>query len=280
LASFAAPHFTCKKHTPGPVPGSHQGQRPQAEPRFSRSELAGGKTGEDGSRHTNATQRGDFVVWLTGKETGAAHCSALPSLLDATDALVRELLELVTELNGRYLYQTSAMCTCYPGGGTRYIKHCDNHNSNGRKLTVILYLNFEWQSEHGGQLRIHPPLPPATGTSAERRPMPGQIPGPVDIAPIGGRLLVSSRQRVPHEVLPTHAMRFAATVWYFDMAERMGVAIDSVENDGGVVDAGTARGSEAGRDRPESDGAEVPRRGSQSSGVSECSDGIKRLRLR
>lgn len=40
-------------------------------------------------------------------------------------------------------------------GGARYIRHVDNSNRNGRKLTVILYLNDDWQPAHGGALRIY-----------------------------------------------------------------------------------------------------------------------------
>lgn len=41
------------------------------------------------------------------------------------------------------------MLTCYPGGGARYIRHVDNGNRNGRKLTAILYLNPHWKEGDG-----------------------------------------------------------------------------------------------------------------------------------
>ena len=45
--------------------------------------------------------------------------------------------------------------TCYPGGGARYSRHCDNANGNGRKLTGLLYLNPQWRRDHGGCLRVY-----------------------------------------------------------------------------------------------------------------------------
>ena len=47
--------------------------------------------------------------------------------------------------------------TCYHGGGTRYTRHCDNANGNGRKLTALMYLNPGWRNEHGGALRVFEP---------------------------------------------------------------------------------------------------------------------------
>lgn len=41
------------------------------------------------------------------------------------------------------------MLTCYPGEGSRYIRHVDNGNENGRKLTAIMYLNPDWKDGDG-----------------------------------------------------------------------------------------------------------------------------------
>ena len=47
----------------------------------------------------------------------------------------------------------------YPGGGARYVRHCDNaclagegEKCNGRRLTAILYLNPGWRDVDGGAL--------------------------------------------------------------------------------------------------------------------------------
>lgn len=56
---------------------------------------------------------------------------------------------------GGVTMRTPAMATCYPGGGAKYIKHVDNPDDNGRRLTLILYLNPAWTAGDGGELRLY-----------------------------------------------------------------------------------------------------------------------------
>lgn len=51
------------------------------------------------------------------------------------------------------------MAAVYPGGGARYTRHVDNpggHQGNGRILTILLYLNHNWQEQDGGELVLYP----------------------------------------------------------------------------------------------------------------------------
>ena len=65
------------------------------------------------------------------------------------DALVGHVGDTLEELLDRQVERSSAMVTCYPGNGSRYIRHIDNPNKNGRLITAIYYMNTEWQPEHG-----------------------------------------------------------------------------------------------------------------------------------
>jgi len=47
------------------------------------------------------------------------------------------------------------MLAIYPGGGSRFQKHVDNTARDGRRLTVLCYLNEAWDDANGGQLRVH-----------------------------------------------------------------------------------------------------------------------------
>ena len=130
----------------------------------------------------------------------------------------------VADSDGRLLLRT--VLTCYPGGGSRYIRHIDNPNRNGRLLTAIYYLNLEWTEADGGTLRIFPPAltGAASATAAQPEPEPEleeEEPAAV-VEPIGDRLLLFfSDTRCPHEVMPTHGQRYAITTWYSCAKERI-----------------------------------------------------------
>ena len=73
----------------------------------------------------------------------------------------------VSDLKG-VTQRSKAMIACYPGGGARYIRHCDNSchrgrgsRCNGRRLTAIMYLNPDWRHTDGGELRVYEPFAPA-----------------------------------------------------------------------------------------------------------------------
>ncbi|RHY63194.1 hypothetical protein DYB34_008897 [Aphanomyces astaci] len=166
---------------------------------FERGVLAGGKTGRN-LRYEKPSVRGDDVVWLDGSE---ASCPGIvKQTLRQLDRLVMERLAN-DELAECTLIRNKAMLTCYPGRGASYVKHCDNPNGNGRKVTAILYLNPAWVPAHGGELVIHH----AHDTQHV-------------VAPVLDRLLLFySDARNPHEVRPTSAKRYAMTVWYMDWDE-------------------------------------------------------------
>ncbi|KAJ8394247.1 hypothetical protein AAFF_G00048300 [Aldrovandia affinis] len=159
-------------------------------------QLAGGWSGVS-KRHL----RGDKIAWVSGTEEG---CEAISFLLSLIDRLV---MLCVARLGKSSIRERSkAMVSCYPGDGTRYVKHVDNHNADGRCITCIYYLNKNWNAmEHGGILRIFP-----EGKSYV-----------ADIEPVFDRLLLFwSDRRNPHEVQPSYSTRYAITVWYFDSEER------------------------------------------------------------
>ena len=86
-----------------------------------------------------------------------------------------------------------------PGGG--YTKHLDQfHASGARKISSILYLNPNWHSAYGGHLRLY---------------LDGMAPEPyLDIAPVGGRLVLFDASRFYHEVLPATYQRISLTGWF------------------------------------------------------------------
>ncbi|CAJ1959360.1 unnamed protein product [Cylindrotheca closterium] len=68
-----------------------------------------------------------------------------------------------------------------------------------RYLTCLVYLNTDWKEGDGGCLRVFP-----NGESEDSY---------VDIAPLGGRMVVLSSPSLFHGVLPTNAQRYACAAW-------------------------------------------------------------------
>ena len=110
------------------------------------------------------------MVWVDGQQ---ANQKNLHTYLQRVDTCVSELANFLPELKS-ITNRSEAMLTCYPGGGARYTRHCDNPNQNGRKLTALLYLNESWKDGDGGQLRVCHPPPFESHAKAELSPIGGE----------------------------------------------------------------------------------------------------------
>jgi SM-20-related protein len=84
----------------------------------------------------------------------------------------------------------------------RYVRHLDATPAlaSGRRLTMLLYLNDAWVSEHGGALRLYVRSAADGGAADDDASETAH-----DVEPVGGRLVVFQSACVPHEVLRTHA---------------------------------------------------------------------------
>lgn len=82
--------------------------------------------------------------------------------------------------------------------GNFYKKHKDNfQKSNNRIITLLTYLNKDWQVSHGGQLRVYK-------TENEF----------IDFAPKAGSVIIFISSDIEHEVLPSHSTRYSLTSWF------------------------------------------------------------------
>ncbi|GFN82899.1 Egl nine like protein 1 [Plakobranchus ocellatus] len=153
------------------------------------------------SSSSNKYIRGDMITWVDGLEPRSENIHYLISCMDAVVVQCASKLKAYT-INER----TKAMVACYPGHRTKYVRHVDNPNGDGRCITCIYYLNKNWDvKQHGGLLRIYP-----EGSD--------QV---ANIEPKFDRLLFFwSDRRNPHEVEQAFVERFAITVWYYDAEER------------------------------------------------------------
>lgn len=149
----------------------------------------------------NPTIRGDMIMWMDGNEENCENIKLLMECVDRLVLLCKGKLGSYN-INGR----TKGMVACYPGNDTKYLRHIDNPNADGRCMTCIYYINKDWNVEtDGGLLRI---FPEGQETVA-------------NIVPKFDRLLFFwSDRRNPHEVQAAKRCRYAITVWYFDAEER------------------------------------------------------------
>ena len=86
--------------------------------------------------------------------------------------------------------------SCYEVGDF-YHRHLDQFKQNGsRKLSLICYLNENWNEKDGGQLRIE----------LENDNL-------ADIPPLAGRLVMFWADKIWHQVLPTQKIRQSLTGW-------------------------------------------------------------------
>jgi SM-20-related protein len=146
--------------------------------------------GKQADRQINEAIRGDYIFWLDNNTAPA------PALV-----YLNRLQTLVQFLN-KSLYLSlkdyEVHMTVYPIG-TYYKRHLDQFKKDDkRKLSVICYLNVDWEEHHGGQLRIY-----TDGTT-------------VDVLPLAGRFVCFRSDVLEHEVLPASRERLSLTGWILD----------------------------------------------------------------
>jgi SM-20-related protein len=142
------------------------------------------------SHQINEAVRGDYIQWI---DRGTANASI--------KVYLERLQSLITYVN-QSLYLSlkdyEVHLTIYPTGSF-YKRHLDQFRQDDhRRLSIICYLNQDWNEEQGGQLRMH------------------LKDGPLDILPVGGRLVCFRSDLIEHEVLPATRERLSLTGWILD----------------------------------------------------------------
>lgn len=203
---------------------------------YEQSEIWVGKRSDMGAHVRVPSVRGDQVLWMCGgHQTGTAvegvsrvikargeiepcklevkasapirRFAGMKELVAACDKLIDGLKEKVSPLQGIF-ERSDLMFSIFAGDGARFAKHVDNTTADGRRLTMVIYLNPGWEESQGGALRLSEGY-----VEGQMRPM-------VDVYPVAGRIVMFLSAAIPHEVLPTFAERHAISIWYYDRSER------------------------------------------------------------
>jgi SM-20-related protein len=159
-----------------------------ARARELRGDFAPARIGRHGAERRRDHIRGDFTCWLS------------EPLLPAERLLMQRLEELRLQLNRDAflgLFELELHYARYPAGAA-YSRHVDQPlGSTQRKVSLVLYLNPEWQSTDGGILRIH-------GANDEF----------IDVEPIAGRMVCFLTPGQEHEVLQAQRERLSISGWF------------------------------------------------------------------
>lgn len=124
----------------------------------------------------------------------------------AVNVYLERLRTLIQYLNQNLflsLKDVEVHMTIYPVGSF-YKRHLDQFKSDDhRKLSVICYLNENWEESHGGQLRLH------------------LKDGAIDVLPTLGKLVCFRSDEIEHEVLPATRERLSITGWILDQVSEL-----------------------------------------------------------
>ena len=146
--------------------------------------------GKERQMQINESIRGDYIRWIDKNEA--------PQSAKVYIDRLQGLCEYLNQSLYLSLKDHEVHFTIYPAGSF-YKRHLDQFKKDDhRKLSVICYLNREWQEHHGGQLRMY------------------LKDGTVELLPISGRLVCFRSDQIEHEVLPSTKDRLSLTGWMLD----------------------------------------------------------------
>ena len=140
--------------------------------------------------------RGDQTYWLKREEDSA---------IEAFWQVVDQLMFVFNRYCFLSLSDYEFHFANYPPGA-RYLRHLDQfQNNTNRIISVIIYLNENWQSGDGGELKIY-----------------RDNANDLIIEPYGGRCVMFKSAEVHHSVLESNKNRFSLTGWLLYQPAKVG----------------------------------------------------------
>ncbi len=168
-----------------PVPSAILALRTQLQHLQGNSGLQTAEVGRGTDLRLRSDIRSDSTQWLDA-DSGAAAVEYLADLETLRVPLNRQLFLGMDEVEAHF--------ACYPIGAS-YQRHSDRfRDSDSRVLSLVSYLNEDWQIEQGGALRLYLPQ------------------GTVDVMPQSGTSICFLSE-IEHEVLPATRERLSIAAW-------------------------------------------------------------------
>lgn len=154
-------------------------------------DMARAAVGREGAHTLDTRIRQVDAVWLDGGPEGEAAFLALAE-------------HLRVAINCRLflgLFEFEAQFLTYPPGGF-YKRHLDSlRGARNRIVTLVLYLNKDWQPAHGGELDVW--------TAPDDQGAPAAT-----VAPRAGTMVLMLSEEIPHAVRPASATRRVIAGWF------------------------------------------------------------------
>lgn len=165
-----------------------QSLRSQAQKMYDQGLFRGAKIGLQLESHKNESIRKDEIFWLEGNETQPAIKAFLNQIHQLAQIINQSLFLSVQEFETHFaLYQP----------GAYYKKHRDQFaNKKNRKISFVYYLNKDWHSDFGGELKLY---------NKEDELIQA-------VLPEENRFICFNSELV-HEVCLTHQPRYSITGW-------------------------------------------------------------------
>ncbi|MBS3803311.1 MAG: 2OG-Fe(II) oxygenase [Oleiphilaceae bacterium] len=134
--------------------------------------------------------RCDKVAWLNGQTPPQARL--FDRIEDIRQGLNERLFLGLRRFEAHYaIYEP----------GDFYRRHMDSFAGRASRIvSLVLYLNENWQPEDGGKLQLF------------NRDLPGSV--GATVAPEAGRLVVFMSEEIPHEVLIANRTRYSLACWF------------------------------------------------------------------
>jgi len=175
--------------------------------------------GKHASRQNNPKIRGDSICWVD------FHAQPF-----STHPFTGFLAELRQALNQQYYLglRSEEFHLARYDSGYGYSRHLDQHrNSPHRKISVVLYLNDDWNADDGGELCLYEAVTNNVSQASrtaqatqktKANPVETDIPleRVTRLLPLPGRLVIFRSDTIWHEVLPTRRTRWSLTGWFRD----------------------------------------------------------------
>lgn len=146
--------------------------------------------GRAGDHHSNAAIRRDDIAWIESHEGAQGQwlsfCSELQQHLN------RRLLLGLFSFESHFAHYAP---------GAFYKTHVDAFKGQAnRVLSVVYYLNPQWDAEDGGEMVLYSEAEPHQELCR--------------VMPLAGTLAVFLSEEFPHEVLPARRDRYSIAGWY------------------------------------------------------------------